>query len=238
MPGFPRNEENRAAFEEQTGLQPTLVLFFDCPEEARAAAGAALLPRRAAGCWPPACRASPDLPRLTAPPLPTLLQVMERRLLGRNEGRTDDNIETIRKRFRVCAGARRRRRSLRRWAEAPGLRRMRCGPATSLPPSLPQVFLEQSLPVISHYEALGRVARINADREPDAIYQARSSAGAQFLPPAATASLCLPHYAHPLHPVPPSRRCAACSWSSERPFLSSTGSAPSLPALAPCPLAI
>ena len=26
---------------------------------------------------------------------------MERRLLGRNEGRTDDNIETIRKRFRV-----------------------------------------------------------------------------------------------------------------------------------------
>lgn len=31
--GFPRNEENRAAFEEQTGLQPALVLFFDCPEE-------------------------------------------------------------------------------------------------------------------------------------------------------------------------------------------------------------
>lgn len=28
-------------------------------------------------------------------------EVMERRLLGRNEGRTDDNIETIRKRFRV-----------------------------------------------------------------------------------------------------------------------------------------
>jgi UMP-CMP kinase len=29
-------------------------------------------------------------------------EVMERRLLARNEGRTDDNIETIRKRFRVC----------------------------------------------------------------------------------------------------------------------------------------
>lgn len=28
---------------------------------------------------------------------------MERRLLGRNEGRTDDNIETIRKRFNVGA---------------------------------------------------------------------------------------------------------------------------------------
>ena len=28
--------------------------------------------------------------------------VMEKRLLGRQEGRTDDNIETIRKRFKVC----------------------------------------------------------------------------------------------------------------------------------------
>ena len=58
--GFPRNEENRAAFENQTGIQPKVILFFDCPEE-----------------------------------------VMEKRLLGRNEGRTDDNIETIRKRFKV-----------------------------------------------------------------------------------------------------------------------------------------
>ena len=34
--------------------------------------------------------------------------VMERRLMGRNEGRTDDNAETIRKRFKVspaCAHA-------------------------------------------------------------------------------------------------------------------------------------
>jgi hypothetical protein len=29
---------------------------------------------------------------------------MERRLLGRNEGRTDDNIDTIRKRFKVGCG--------------------------------------------------------------------------------------------------------------------------------------
>lgn len=58
--GFPRNEENRAAFEAQTGIEPEFVLFFDCP-------GA----------------------------------VMEKRLLARQEGRTDDNIDTIRKRFKV-----------------------------------------------------------------------------------------------------------------------------------------
>lgn len=58
--GFPRNDENRAAFEADTGEEPAFVLFFNCPEE-----------------------------------------VMEKRLLGRNEGRTDDNIDTIRKRFKV-----------------------------------------------------------------------------------------------------------------------------------------
>ncbi|XP_038876172.1 UMP-CMP kinase 3-like isoform X3 [Benincasa hispida] len=58
--GFPRNDENRAAFEAVTGLEPAFVLFFDCPEEE-----------------------------------------MERRILKRNQGRDDDNIETIRKRFKV-----------------------------------------------------------------------------------------------------------------------------------------
>lgn len=58
--GFPRNEENRLAFESVTGIDPEFVLFFDCPEEE-----------------------------------------MERRLLSRNQGREDDNIETIRKRFKV-----------------------------------------------------------------------------------------------------------------------------------------
>ncbi|KAK4488578.1 hypothetical protein RD792_004344 [Penstemon davidsonii] len=58
--GFPRNEENRAAFESVTGIEPEFVLFFDCSEEE-----------------------------------------MERRLLSRNQGREDDNIETIRKRFNV-----------------------------------------------------------------------------------------------------------------------------------------
>ncbi|XP_010269906.1 PREDICTED: UMP-CMP kinase 3-like [Nelumbo nucifera] len=58
--GFPRNEENRAAFENVTKISPEFVLFFDCPEEE-----------------------------------------MERRLLNRNQGREDDNIDTIRKRFKV-----------------------------------------------------------------------------------------------------------------------------------------
>ncbi|XP_072983603.1 UMP-CMP kinase 3-like isoform X3 [Typha latifolia] len=58
--GFPRNEENRAAFERVTKIVPEFVLFFECSEEE-----------------------------------------MEKRLLNRNEGRVDDNIETIRKRFKV-----------------------------------------------------------------------------------------------------------------------------------------
>ncbi|XP_027335881.1 UMP-CMP kinase 3-like isoform X2 [Abrus precatorius] len=44
----------------ETGIEPSFVLFFDCPEEE-----------------------------------------MEKRLLSRNQGREDDNIETIRKRFKV-----------------------------------------------------------------------------------------------------------------------------------------
>ncbi|KAL3697339.1 hypothetical protein R1sor_011415 [Riccia sorocarpa] len=58
--GFPRNEENRLAFEKVAGFEPEFILYFDCP-----------------------------------------LDELEKRLLGRNEGRVDDNIETIRKRFKV-----------------------------------------------------------------------------------------------------------------------------------------
>jgi len=58
--GFPRNDENRARFESQTGMMPKMILFFECSEE-----------------------------------------VMTERLMGRKEGRTDDNIETIKKRFTV-----------------------------------------------------------------------------------------------------------------------------------------
>ncbi|XP_020980876.1 UMP-CMP kinase 3-like [Arachis duranensis] len=31
--GFPRNDENRAAFENVTGIEPAFVLYFDCPVE-------------------------------------------------------------------------------------------------------------------------------------------------------------------------------------------------------------
>ncbi|KAL4286467.1 hypothetical protein AHAS_Ahas19G0089100 [Arachis hypogaea] len=89
--GFPRNEENRAAFEKVTGMEPSFVLFFDCPEEE-----------------------------------------MERRLLNRNQGREDDNIETIRKRFRV--------------------------------------FLESSVPVISYYDAKGKVRKIDAARPVEEVF--------------------------------------------------------------------
>jgi UMP-CMP kinase len=58
--GFPRNKENRDAWEVTAGYDCDFVLFFDCPED-----------------------------------------VMTTRLLGRNEGRTDDNIETIKKRFKT-----------------------------------------------------------------------------------------------------------------------------------------
>jgi UMP-CMP kinase len=58
--GFPRNAENRDAWEAAAGFDCAMVLFFDVPEA-----------------------------------------TMEARLLGRNEGRTDDNAATIRKRFAV-----------------------------------------------------------------------------------------------------------------------------------------
>lgn len=57
---------------------------------------------------------------------------LERRLLARNQGRVDDNIETIKKRFRV--------------------------------------FLEQSMPVISHYSAIGKAKTIDTNRPVDEIF--------------------------------------------------------------------
>lgn len=60
-------------------------------------------------------------------------EVMEKRLLGRNQGRVDDNIETIRKRFKV--------------------------------------FIESSLPVVSHYEECGKVHKIDATKNPDEVFE-------------------------------------------------------------------
>ncbi|XP_078173419.1 UMP-CMP kinase 3-like isoform X2 [Carex rostrata] len=58
--GFPRNEENRIAFEKIVNIEPELLLFLDCPESE-----------------------------------------LEKRLLSRNQGREDDSVETIKKRFKV-----------------------------------------------------------------------------------------------------------------------------------------
>ncbi|KAJ4953556.1 hypothetical protein NE237_030388 [Protea cynaroides] len=60
--GFPRSEENRIAFERNIGMEPNIVLFFDCPEDE-----------------------------------------MVKRVLSRNEGRVDDNVDTIKKRLNVFA---------------------------------------------------------------------------------------------------------------------------------------
>ena len=57
---------------------------------------------------------------------------MERRLLARNEGRTDDNIETIKRRFKV--------------------------------------FVEQSMPVVQHYQQFGKVIWADSDRSPEEIF--------------------------------------------------------------------
>ena len=34
-----------------------------------------------------------------------------------------------------------------------------------------QVFLDSSMPVVQHYEQLGKVRRFKSDRDPDVIYQ-------------------------------------------------------------------
>mmetsp|Transcript_25938 Transcript_25938/g.35807 ORF Transcript_25938/g.35807 Transcript_25938/m.35807 type:complete len:300 (-) Transcript_25938:185-1084(-) len=100
--GFPRNAENREAFEREMGYDCDFVLFFDCPDD-----------------------------------------VMESRLLGRNEGRTDDNIETIRKRFKV--------------------------------------FVDSSMPVVQHYETLGKVKRVIANRDVDAVFESTKVYFEQYL---------------------------------------------------------
>eukprot|EP00878_Enallax_costatus_P006434 GHUV01006746.1.p1 GENE.GHUV01006746.1~~GHUV01006746.1.p1 ORF type:complete len:269 (+),score=100.18 GHUV01006746.1:174-980(+) len=80
-------------------------------------------------------------------------EVMEQRLLKRGEtsGRSDDNAETIRKRFAT--------------------------------------FVEQSMPVISHYEQLGKCHKISAVPPPDEVFQAVCN----VLEPPVNASLTVGH---------------------------------------------
>ena len=147
--GFPRNEENRSNFETQVGLrQPAAFLAHsEC-----ALVGAAALTACALQTGiQPAFVLFFDCPE----------EVMERRLLGRQEGRTDDNLETIRKRFKVrmCSAP-------PATARAPGLAPV----AAERPGRVPQVFMDSTLPIINFYEAKGRVRSINADRSPDVVY--------------------------------------------------------------------
>jgi UMP-CMP kinase len=59
---------------------------------------------------------------------------MERRLLvrGQTSGRSDDNVEAIRKRFKT--------------------------------------YHLSTMPIIKHFEKLGKVKIVNSDREPDAVF--------------------------------------------------------------------
>uniref|UniRef100_M8BY49 UMP-CMP kinase n=1 Tax=Aegilops tauschii TaxID=37682 RepID=M8BY49_AEGTA len=90
--GFPRNEENREAYEKIIKIEPEFVLLIDCSREE-----------------------------------------MERRILHRNQGRDDDNMETIRRRF--------------------------------------EVFQQSTLPVIQHYEKMGKLRRVDGDRQPDMVFE-------------------------------------------------------------------
>ena len=90
--GFPRNQENRDAWERTAGYDCSFVLFFDCKQE-----------------------------------------TLEHRLSSRDQGRSDDNLETIRSRFNV--------------------------------------FLENTMPIVRHYEAKGKVAHVRAEGTPHEVYR-------------------------------------------------------------------
>ncbi|KAH8488887.1 hypothetical protein H0E87_024496 [Populus deltoides] len=83
--GFPRNEENRAAFENIVRIKPEFVLFFDCPEEELTKR---ILNRNQVTL----------LHILVAESLPMHLFTTFSVFL---KGRVDDNIETIGKRLKV-----------------------------------------------------------------------------------------------------------------------------------------
>ena len=61
-------------------------------------------------------------------------------------------------------------RSGSRCAELCALVRETCGVAACSWASGVQVFLDSSMPVVQHYEQIGKVHRFKADRDPDTIY--------------------------------------------------------------------
>lgn len=99
--GFPRNEENRSAFEQQVGPVAVLrcayftVQGWRAHQPHRDLFGKALV--HSLLLWLQT-RTQPNFILFFDCPE----EVMTKRLLGRNEGRTDDNVDTIKKRFKVC----------------------------------------------------------------------------------------------------------------------------------------
>ncbi|SPT16902.1 unnamed protein product [Triticum aestivum] len=89
--GFPRNEENRAAFENVTKISPAFVLFFNCSEEEMERR---LLGRNEVSFFTYVLMFGLCiLIKTTLFLFPTICIILQ--------GRVDDNIETIRKRFKV-----------------------------------------------------------------------------------------------------------------------------------------
>ena len=113
--GFPRNAENRDAWEQHVRGRPACVCISVCMLT-----------------WRVVAQAGYDCEMVLFFDVPEA--VMEARLLGRNEGRTDDNLETIRKRFKV--------------------------------------FSDSTQPVVAHYEARGKVARVAGVGTPAEVYDA------------------------------------------------------------------
>lgn len=71
---------------------------------------------------------------------------MVERLLARNQGRSDDNIDTIKKRFTVCT------HSVTLFIET-------------------KVFMNQTMAVVNHYSSMDKVRRVEATKDPETVYE-------------------------------------------------------------------
>ncbi len=116
---------------------------------------------------------------------------MEKRLLGRGQGRTDDNVETIKKRFKVTLSSFNASSLLSQFLasiassamflkvhflpphtrgsyEVDLLALLAC-PHMKVALCL-QVFLDSSMPVVNHYDGIGKVYKFKSDRSAEDIY--------------------------------------------------------------------
>ena len=83
--GFPRNKENRDAWETTAGYDCDFVLFFDAPQDVMYVLGLSQIPDNCVPCNTDTFRS----------------QYRLQRLLGRDQGRSDDNETTIKLRFKT-----------------------------------------------------------------------------------------------------------------------------------------